>query len=164
MIQCELCGKVMRTTQGLRGHKTFIHGLYANHDKPAAELTFRQRIDENRSPVKSEKNSISEYKDRLDKLENEAISNTELLAELRRTVRALQNQLALMATRSEINQIATTVEIIGKRLEEHDQWFNPRSIDEVILAICGGPIAYLEERLSSLQLAIQQKSRGSGQS
>jgi len=137
----------MRTTQGLRGHKTFIHGLYANHDKPAAELTFRQRIDENRSPVKSEKNSISEYKDRLDKLENEAISNTELLAELRRTVRALQNQLALMATRSEINQIATTVEIIGKCLEKHERWFNPKSIDEVILEICGGPIAYLEERL-----------------
>jgi len=164
MIQCELCGKVMRTTQGLRGHKTFIHGLYANHDKPAAELTFRQRIDENRSSVKSEKNSISEYKDRLDKLENEAISNTELLAELRRTVRALQNQLALKATASEINLIATKVELLSKRVEKHEQWFNPKSIDEVILALCGGPIASLEKRLSSLQLAIQQKSRGSGQS
>ena len=147
MIQCELCGKVMRTTQGLRGHKTFIHGLYANHDKTAAGLTFRQRIAENRSPMKSEKNSISEYKDRLDKLENEAISNTELLAELRRTVRALQNQLALKATASEINLIATKVELLSKHVKKHERWFNPTSIDEVFLEICGGPIAYLEKRL-----------------
>ena len=164
MIQCELCGKVMRTTQGLRGHKIFIHGLYANHDKPAAELTFRQRIDENRSPVKSEKNSISDYRDRLNKLKSEVVSNTELLTELRRTVRAMQNQLALKATASEINLIATKVELLSKRVEKHEQWFNPKSIDEVFLALCGGPIAYLEKRLRSLQLAIQQKSRGSGQS
>ncbi len=150
MIQCELCGKAMRTTQGLRGHKTFVHGLYANHDKPAAELTFRQRINENRSLVKSEKNSINEYKDRLSKLKSEVASNTELLTELRRTVSELQNQLALMATRSEINQIATTVEIIGKCLEKHERWFNPESIDEVFLEICGGPITYLEKRLRSL--------------
>ena len=147
MIQCELCGKVMRTTQGLRGHKTFIHGLYANHDKPAAELTFRQRIDENRSPVKSESNSISDYRDRLNKLKSEVVSNTELLTELRRTVRAMQNQLALKATASEINLIATKVELLSKRVEKHERWFNPESIDEVFLETCGGPIAYLEKRL-----------------
>ncbi len=164
MVQCKLCGKVVRTTQGLRGHETFVHALHANRDKPAAELTFRQRIDENRSLVKSEKNSISEYKDRLDKLENEANSNTELLTELRRTVSELQNQLALKATASEINLIATKVELLSKRVEEHEQWLTPESIGAVSLVLCGGPIAYLEKRLSSLQLAIQQKSRGSGQS
>jgi len=150
MIQCELCGKAMRTTQGLRGHKTFVHGLYANHDNPAAELTFRQRIDENRSLVKSESSSISDYRDRLDKPENEANSNTELLTELRRTVRAMQNQLALKATASEINLIATKVELLSKRVEKHERWFNPESIDEVLLEICGGPITYLEKRLRSL--------------
>ena len=92
------------------------------------------------------KNLVEEYLGG-SKEENEAISNTELLAELRRTVRTLQNQLALMATRSEINQIATTVEIIGKCLEKHERWFNPKSIDEVFLEICGGPIALLEKRL-----------------
>ena len=150
MVSCDICDKEFKNTQGLRGHKTFIHGLHANHDKPAAELTFRQRIDENRSPVKSEKNSISEYKDRLDKLENEAISNTELLTELRRTVRAMQNQLALKATASEINLIATKVELLSKRVEKHERWFNPKSTDEVVLELCGGPIGYLEKRLRSL--------------
>jgi len=107
MIQCELCGKAMQTTQGLRGHKTFVHGLYANHDKPVDELRFRHQIAENRSLVKLEKNSISEYKDRLDKLESEFVSNTKLLTELRRTVSELQNKLALMDTRSETHRIAT---------------------------------------------------------
>jgi len=164
MIQCELCGKAMRTTQGLRGHKTFVHALHANRDKPAAELTFRQRIDENRSPVKFERNSTSEYRERLDKLESEFVSNTRLLTELRRTVSELQNQLALMATRSETHRIATIVEMLGKRLEEHDRWFNPHDIDEIILRLLGSPIAALEKRLDSLQLVIQQKSRGSCQS
>ncbi len=155
MIQCELCGKGMRTTQGLRGHKTFIHGLYVNHDNPAAELTFRQRVDENRSLVKSESNSISDYRDRLDKLKSEVVSNTELLTELWRTVRTLQNRLAVMDTRSETNRIATKVELLSKRLDEHDRWFNPHDIDEIILRISGGPIADLEKRLDDLQLVIK---------
>ena len=141
MVKCKLCGKVVRTTQGLRGHMTFIHGLYANHNNPAAELTFRQRIDENRSLVKSE-------------------SNTELLTELRRTVRALQNRLAVMDTRSEANRIATKVELLSERLDEHDRWFNPHDIDEIILRISGGPIADLEKRLDDLQLVIKPGRRG----
>lgn len=160
MIQCELCGKAMRTTQGLRGHKTFVHALHANRDKRAAELTFRQRIDENRSPVKFENNSISDYRDMLNKLKSEVTSNTMLLTELRRTVRALQNQLILKATASEINRIATKVELLSKRLEEHDRWFNPHDIDEIILRLSGGPIAALEKRLDSLQLVIKPGRRG----
>ncbi len=114
MVKCKLCGKVVQTTQGLRGHKTFVHGLHANHDSPAVELTFRQRIDENRSAVESEKNSTSEFRDRLEKLENKVISNTKLLTELRRTVSELQQRLALKATRSETNRIATKIEVLGK--------------------------------------------------
>ncbi|MBA7598759.1 hypothetical protein ES703_05781 [subsurface metagenome] len=92
------------------------------------------------------KNLVEEYLGGSNE-ENEAISNTELLAELRRTVRALQNQLALKATTSEINLIATKVELLSKRVEKHERWFNPESIDEVFLETCGGPIAYLEKRL-----------------
>jgi len=113
--------------------------------------------------VKSEKNSISEYKDRLDKLENEAISNTKLMTELMGTVRVLQNQLALKATASEINLIATKVELLSKDVKKHEQWLNPTSIDELVLAICGGPLVYLEKRLRSLQPASQTTDRrGSG--
>ena len=120
MIQCELCGKVVRTTQGLRGHKTFIHGLHANHDKPVDELRFRHRIAENRRLAKSENNSTGDYRDRSDKLKGEIVSNTELLTELKQKVRALQNQLALKATVSDINRIATKVELLSKSVKKHE--------------------------------------------
>ncbi len=157
---CDRCGKEFKNTQGLRGHKTFVHGLYANHDKPAVELTFRQRIDENRSPVQSEKNSTSEFRDRLEKLENKVISNTELLTEIRRTVSELQNRLALMATRSETNRIATKVELLSKRVEKHERWLNPENTDEVLLEICGGPMGYLEKRIENLPSSRQIKGSG----
>jgi len=104
-------------------------------------------VDETSSLVEHESNSISDYRDRLNKLKSEVVSNTELLTEPRRTVRAMQNQLALKATASEINLIATKVELLSKRVEKHERWFNPESTDEVFLEICGGPIAYLEKRL-----------------
>ncbi len=160
MVKCELCGKVVRTTQGLRGHKTFVHGLHANHDSPATELRFRQRIDENRSLVKSESNSTNEFRDRLEKLENKVVSNTELLTELRRTVSELQQRLVLKATRSETNRIATKVELLSKGVEKHDHWLNPESTDEMMLEICGGPIGSLEKRIDNLSSSRQIKDSG----
>ena len=72
----------------------------------------------------------------------------------------LQQRLALKATRIEINRIATIVETLGKQLDEHDRWFNPHDIDEIILRLSGGPIADLEKRLDNLQLVIKPGRRG----
>ena len=30
MVKCELCGRECKTMQGLRGHKTFVHGESKN--------------------------------------------------------------------------------------------------------------------------------------
>ncbi len=39
MATCELCGKELRTTQGLRGHKNFVHGAISNSNtQPVAQL------------------------------------------------------------------------------------------------------------------------------
>ncbi len=46
MVQCKICGKVVRTTQGLRGHNTFKHGLRANRSKPTVALAHNQLVDE----------------------------------------------------------------------------------------------------------------------
>ncbi|MFC2013710.1 hypothetical protein ACFLU8_02375, partial [Chloroflexota bacterium] len=119
--------------------------------KPTVALAHNQSVDETSSPVEHENNSISDYRDMLNKLKSEVASNTMLLTELRRTVRALQNQLLLMATKSDVNRIATKVELISKSVEKHEQWFNPKNIDEIVLGLCGGPIASLEKRLDRLQ-------------
>jgi hypothetical protein len=93
--------------------------------------------------VKSERNSTNEFRDRLEKLENKVISNTELLTGLRWAVSELQNQLALVATRSETNRIATKVELLSKGVEKHERWLNPEGTDEALLEMFGGPIGYL---------------------
>lgn len=37
MVICELCGHQFKTTQGLRGHKTFVHGIFASSNTPVSE-------------------------------------------------------------------------------------------------------------------------------
>lgn len=34
-VTCEICGKEFKTTQGLRGHKTFVHNITKSQDQPA---------------------------------------------------------------------------------------------------------------------------------
>ena len=159
MIKCELCGKVMQTTQGLRGHKTFVHDLHTNQGKQAAMFTHDGWENETSSTVEYERNSTSKLRDRLDELENNILSNTELLKELRRVVNEVQYRLALMATRFQLRRIATTVERLGKRLEEHDRRPSPQDIHEVIRGLPVSPITSLEKCPNSLHLNIQPKDR-----
>jgi chromosome segregation ATPase len=45
MVTCELCGKQVKTTQALRGHKTFIHGITgSNTQQPVARLATEQQV------------------------------------------------------------------------------------------------------------------------
>jgi hypothetical protein len=38
-VNCEICGKDFKTTQGLRGHKTFVHQMTTTQDPPARLVT-----------------------------------------------------------------------------------------------------------------------------
>jgi len=45
MVTCELCGKETITTQGMRGHKTFIHGITgATEKQPVARLATEKPV------------------------------------------------------------------------------------------------------------------------
>jgi chromosome segregation ATPase len=45
MVTCELCGKEVKTTQGLRGHKTFQHGVTANSTQQSvARVATEQQV------------------------------------------------------------------------------------------------------------------------
>ena len=144
MVTCELCGKEIRTSQGLRGHKTFVHGLHASHDKQIATLSSGELMEESTNTVDSEN---SEYRDRIDKLESEVTSNSESMMKLWRIVKELMS----VATRSETYRIAKTVETLRNQLDKHDRWFNPDSMDEVILGLSGGPIGSLKKQIDGRQ-------------
>jgi hypothetical protein len=44
MPTCELCGDVLKTTQGLRGHLTFKHGVIGGGTQPVAHLATEQQV------------------------------------------------------------------------------------------------------------------------
>ena len=102
-----------------------------------------------------EKSGAIEYRDRIDKLESEVVSNSASMMELWRIVKELQNELVFVATRSETHRIAKTIDTLRNRLDKHDRWFNPNDNDEVIVGISGGPIAYLKRQLEDHQYTIK---------
>ena len=189
---CEICGKEFKTTQGLKGHKTFVHQSTSFSGKSATPPATEQLLSSNLGTRVATEQQVSKLEDRLQKLErvtglretepadllNDLLSNTEpltyqlasitrqlskqaeQLSKLSDTVSKLselQQRLALMATRSETNHIATKVELLSKSVEKHDHWLNPESDDEVILEIIGGPIGYLKKCIEDLSSSRQIK-------
>lgn len=44
-VTCEICGKVFKTTQGRRGHKTFVHGDYnSDPEDSVTQSTIEQQL------------------------------------------------------------------------------------------------------------------------
>lgn len=65
-IKCEICGKEFKTSQGLRGHKTFVHQMSATQDPPA-RLATEQELIEVEDPVKQLVTLLKQIVDLLNK-------------------------------------------------------------------------------------------------
>ena len=45
MVSCDICGKEVKNSQGLRGHKNFVHGITSsNTQQPVARLASEQQV------------------------------------------------------------------------------------------------------------------------
>ena len=78
MVECELCGRLFKNPQGLRGHKTFFHGIRANHNKEIKPGHSRV-LEETRN-----KEEPSNFQNRVVKMES-------AIVELKETVEKLEN-------------------------------------------------------------------------
>ncbi|MFC2001084.1 hypothetical protein ACFLUZ_01100 [Chloroflexota bacterium] len=131
MVECELCGRLFKTPQGLRGHKTFFHGHRARRNEP---VEFRE-------------NSLNKSDEKLNRLTKDIQIITETLADLKRNLNYLQYRMVSLASRSEIHRIASEVNRLNSQVEKHNRWFNPHGLHEAVLDLDGGPITDLEKRL-----------------
>lgn len=75
-VTCEICGKEFKNTQGLRGHKTFVHQMTTTHDPPARLATeqpvsrLRARLGLTDSKTEPITEQLSNIENRLNKLES----------------------------------------------------------------------------------------------
>jgi len=169
MIQCELCGKEVKNTQGLRGHKTFVHRQRTGGRPPSVRMATDEQVEESPSIleqiegngtrytgentdgigyVQDSVTRYTEYTNRIKQLEESIASATEYILELEKKIDQLHDKLQSLPTRDETREMTRTVERLEKRVKKHDEWFNPRGVDEVIHGLSGGPIAYIEKRLN----------------
>ncbi len=149
MATCELCGKETRTSQGLRGHKTFVHGIRAGHSRLAGLLDRFVRTDETKSELESDNSGLIESEEERGNLIDRVAKMEYTILELEKTLERWKNYMALLATRNETQHLASKVKLIKKQVEKHDRWFNPRGLHEAVIDLTGGPIADLERSLGS---------------
>ena len=56
MVTCEICGRQFKNSQGLRGHKTFKHGIFASSNTPVSKVDILHPLSKLESRVKQLEN------------------------------------------------------------------------------------------------------------
>lgn len=137
-VKCEICGKEFKTTQGLRGHKTFFHQLPSSSSKSAAPLTTQQQL--------------IKLKNRLDKLEGiigprepseleqllgitdrpiteQLGQHTHQLAELSEQLNNIPQQVKPASNiNTDVSNISRQVAQLNELVKRHDRWLTPNQI------------------------------------
>ena len=130
MVTCEICGRQFKNTQGLRGHKTFVHG----YSSPSSTSV---------TPAAAEE-QLSKLEDRLEKLEyitglrkvsildrqlNTEKPLTEKLNEFTQQLNSLAYQLASLssntASDNDMERISERITQLTQQLSSYSKWFKP---------------------------------------
>ena len=149
MAICELCGKIFSTSQGLRGHKTFVHGIRADGGKMLALAGRLRGTDNPEGKLEAGNLRLNENRVKLVNLEIRLTEMEHIIVKLEKTSKKLGNDIALLATRSEVHDLASNVKRIREQVEKHDRWLNPRGLHDAVVGLNGGPIANIERKLES---------------
>lgn len=147
MVTCELCGRQFKNTQGLRGHKTFVHG-----DGSSSSVSATQAATEM---------PLSKLEERLEKLEcviglreasilNKVLGNeeplTEKLSEVTNQLNSLTQKLASIssntASNTDLRRLGEQISQLAQQLSSYSKWFQP-------VRTVAGTMSHLENELSN---------------
>ena len=132
MVQCELCGKKFKNTQGLRGHKTFVHGITGSNKQPVAGVATEREL----SKLECRLEQVEELT-QLDtgRLTERLEQHTHQLAELSEQLKNLSQQVKLASTNTESRNISRQITQLSEQVERHDNWLTP---DPIVLLFGNG--------------------------
>ena len=146
MVTCEICGKEFKNTQGLRGHKTFIHGEGSSSSASAIHVATEpefskldKRLEQLEYATGLREASI------LDKTLNNEKPLTEKLAEVTQQLNSITQQLASLSSNtanSELRRINDQVSQLTHQLSIYSKWFQP-------VRTVAGTMIRLEDELSN---------------
>ena len=130
MVTREICGKEFKNTQGLRGHKNFVHGNGISSGASATQAANEPQL--------------SKLEERLEKLEyitgltemsipDDVLSNdkplSEKLIEVTEQLNHLTQQLASLSSNSasnrDLHNIGVKISQLTQQLSKHSKWFEP---------------------------------------
>ena len=119
MVQCEICGKECKNTQGLRGHMTFVHGQISSSKTPVTRLATECQL--------SELEARLEQVEEITQLDTERLTeqlerHTRQLTELGGQLRNLSHQVKLASSNTEVRSINKQVAQLSEQVKRHDNW------------------------------------------
>jgi DNA repair exonuclease SbcCD ATPase subunit len=129
-VRCELCGKEFKNTQGLRGHKTFVHQMHSSSSKSPTPLATEQqlsKLDERLQRVErvtglKEPSSLDQILGTDKPITERLEQNTRQLAELSNQLKDLSQQVRLATSSTEVLNIKRQLTQLTEQVSRHDKW------------------------------------------
>jgi len=155
MVTCDICGKEFKNTQGLRGHKNFVHkDNVRSVEQSVTQQATQQPVSSNSSTPVTTEQRLSQLEDRFTKLEH--ITGVREPSELERILGIIDKPLT--------EQVAQLTEQLSKVTEQLKSEHVSRETMENTVAELAGECELLHKEISNacnLSAAAKRESRES---
>jgi hypothetical protein len=128
-VKCEICNREFKNTQGLRGHKTFVHQIHSSSSKSATPLATEQlsKLEERLQKVEKitglkEPGSLDQILGTDKTITEQLEQYTGRLAEFSVQLKELSQQLKLAASSAEVLNIKKQLTQLSEQVRRHDKW------------------------------------------
>lgn len=169
MVSCELCGKQLKTAQGLKGHKTFVHGIAGSStQQPVARLASEQQ-----ASILEERLSKLEYITGLREadlddlltvtespLTNKLTTISEQLTKLSDTVSKLSQDVGLSKVTRDADRADLNNRIEEAERKSEDDLNSLAAVVNIHRGSFNSSLAALESRIDKVQKMVEDLGEG----